>query len=282
SIPPARRTRPRQPDTAPPSASRRLWICTRGCAHSPCTSGCRRAAAPASSPAGIFPRRECVSRRCSRSALSSVSAEISCSPSMSVPTLFFDADGVPRAVPISKFRDRGAKTRRHRTPAVPVSVAVPVHRPRRSLPRPAPPPTPPPLRTPRLQGFRRDQHRAELSRPRPQVAAACQRVQRKIMPVQMIFQIENLGKPRARELCFFPGALAGLRVQQIVARPLRGSVLRPPRGQQADQAPGRLRRGHRPAPLPLWISIGGDGLPKPPVRILHRFQPLHATQRVGL
>src|SRR4029077_10729667 len=71
-------------------------------------------------------------------------------------------------------------------------------------------------------------------------------VERKRIPVEVIFQVENAGKPCAGKLRLIPGAVLAL----VLGKPLRGTfargIVRAHGCKQANQRPRGLRSGALP------------------------------------
>ena len=93
---------------------------------------------------------------------------------------------------------------------------------------------------------------------------ACQRHEREIESVHMIFEVKHLGKAGTCEVLFLPAAVGLLCGQQVFdARPDRVAVCFA-RGQEAEQSPGGLRGRRRPWPASAGSSYVRQVSPHPP------------------
>src|SRR5487761_251702 len=90
----------------------------------------------------------------------------------------------------------------------------------------------------------------------------------------MVFQIEHARESCPRELILVPRAVFILMLDEPRDGSLHGGIIRPLHGQQADQAPSRLRSGALSNPLETRIIVGSASLAETSVGVLHTAKPV--------
>src|SRR5579859_2986543 len=122
-----------------------------------------------------------------------------------------------------------------------------------------------------------DLERVKLLHILQQVAIPRERVQRKIIPVKVIFQIKDARETGARKLLFVPGTIGILLLEQVPHGVGHCRIVFVGRGQKANQAPCGLRRSAGALPLYLWIVVRRDRFAEAAVVVLDCTQPRHGT-----
>src|SRR4030095_10095317 len=106
--------------------------------------------------------------------------------------------------------------------------------------------------------------------------------QGKISCVQMITQVEHLGKPSCCPKLVLPGAILALSQDQIVNALSNAPTSGVARSKQAQDCPRRLRGCAWPSSLEARVVVAVRQSTPPPVRILNRLQPASCCLEVIL
>src|SRR6266567_1679611 len=106
-----------------------------------------------------------------------------------------------------------------------------------------------------------------------QAPIACQGMEWKTIPVQVIFEVEDAWKACPCEMLFVPGAVELLALQQILDCTSHCRVRDVPNRQQSEQAPCRLRRSALTPTLETRIIIRRARLAPASVSVLDCAQP---------
>src|SRR5689334_8304031 len=123
--------------------------------------------------------------------------------------------------------------------------------------------------------------RTEAIRALRRIAVSRQRVKRKIIAVQVIFQVEDTRKPRAGKFLFGPRAVGLLPLQQVQDGARHRQIAGVAGRQQSNQSPGRLRGRAYALAFERSVVVGSDGFPKAAISVLNFSQPFHGSLAVA-
>src|SRR5579863_8159422 len=130
--------------------------------------------------------------------------------------------------------------------------------------------------------FRAEFYGAEFLRLAELVIKTGQRINRKRVAIQVVFQIKDTRETGAGKVVFFPRTIFILLPHQVFDGFRNCRITRIGRRQQSDQPPRGLRRRAVALPLGRFHVIAAQRLAKTAVRLLHRLEPGHRTLAIIL